>query len=96
MQRLLSYLLCLFLLVASLDRVPDPPVVQPHPDKAAAFCFTALHQVAADRDHAWFRVLFDPRSHARCFEKSLLAEHKPASLLAAYVIEASDSSPPTV
>jgi hypothetical protein len=38
MHRLLTKLLCALILFASLDRVPDPPVVKPNRDKASAVC----------------------------------------------------------
>jgi hypothetical protein len=38
MHRFVSGLLCALILFASLDRVPDPPVVKPNRDKASVVC----------------------------------------------------------
>ena len=44
-QRLLAYLLCVLIVIASVDRVPDPPVVKPHHDRAAVVCFAGQYHV---------------------------------------------------
>jgi hypothetical protein len=35
-QRILGCFLCVLILVAAIDRVPDPPVLKPHLDNASA------------------------------------------------------------
>ncbi len=93
--RLSSRLLCFFILLAALDRIPDPPVIQPHQDKAATFCCYNQHQVVADEDRVLDRVLFDPKWQVLSFEESLRSESKPPIQLVIYLSEISDSSPPS-
>ena len=46
----LAYLLCVLIVIATVDRVPDPPFLKPHHDKAAKLCFGGHHQPDSDRD----------------------------------------------
>ena len=90
---LYRWLLCALILIASVDRVPDPPVVKPHQDKAATLCFSS-HQLATDQNRTLDRVLFDPSRQVRFVDWSFLSESKPPLPCTTYRSQASDSSPP--
>jgi hypothetical protein len=47
----IAWLLCVLILSASLDRVADPPAVNPHGSDLKALCFH--HTVEAAVDRAW-------------------------------------------
>ena len=60
---LLANLLCVLIVIASVDRVPDPPVVKPHHDKAAKLCFGGQHRPAPDHNLIIEQALLHPLRH---------------------------------
>lgn len=91
---LLAYLLCALIVIASVDRVPDPPFVKPHHDKAAKLCFGGQHQSAPDRDLLFKQTLLDESPPAAAFAWNFPYESRPQLPLAACLHQACDSSPP--
>jgi hypothetical protein len=94
LQRFLSRLLCVLVLVSSVDRVPDPPGIKPHHDATIYLSLNSHHLPVANHDRGSDLVSFDRSGHARSFELSLLSDEKLLPLSAIYLDQASDSSPP--
>lgn len=93
-QRFLGLLLCLFTFMAAIDRVPDPPVVKPHRDKAAV-CLTAAHHIS-DHNCQPEQVQFSSSSQTRwSVVRYWLFQSKPQLPVAPDLTQASDSSPPS-
>jgi len=91
---LLAYLLCTLIVIASVDRVPDPPSVKPHHDKVAKLCFGGQHQSTPDRDLVFEQTFLDTSSQAPVFAWTITSENRPQLPLAACLRQACDSSPP--
>jgi hypothetical protein len=91
---LLAYLLCVLIVIASVDRVPDPPVVKPHHDRAAKLCFGDQHQAAPDRNLIVQQTLLHPVFLLPAFAWDIPCESRPRLRPAIFVHQASDSSPP--
>ena len=91
---LLAYLLCALIVIASVDRVPDPPFVKPHHDKAAKLCFGGQHQSAPDTDLVFKQTLLDASPPAPIFAWSVPCKNRPQLPLATCLRQACDSSPP--
>jgi hypothetical protein len=90
----LAYLLCVLIVIAAVDRVPDPPFVKPHPDKAAKLCCGGHFQFASDRDLVFEQTLLHALPQAPVFVWSVPCENRPQPLFAACLRQACDSSPP--
>ena len=91
---LLAYLLCALIVIASIDRVPDPPFVKPHHDKAAKLCFGGQHQSNPDSDLLLKQTLIHPSPQALVFAWSVPCENRSQVPFATCLRQACDSSPP--
>jgi hypothetical protein len=91
---LLAYLLCALIVIASVDRVPDPPFVKPHHDKVAKLCFDGAHQPAPDGDLVFEPALFHASPETRVFAWGISYDDGPQPPSATYFRQACDSSPP--
>ena len=91
---LLAYLLCVLIVVASVDRVPDPPVVKPHHDRAAKLCIGGPHQLAPDHNPLVERILLHPVFLLPGFAWDISCESTPQPRPAVFRFHASDTSPP--
>ena len=95
-QRLLAYLLCVLIVIASFDRVPDPPVVKPHHDRAAALCFGGQHHVTPDHNLFVQSTSLHWAFLEPAFSWDILGEFTPKLPTATFLYHASDSSPPVI
>lgn len=91
-------LLCILLLSATLDKTPDPPVVKPDRTKATAMCADAPHAASYSAKHQPMPTLQAVFSSLAClmpvFESSaILSPDLPCSKRFE-IWRASDSSPP--
>jgi hypothetical protein len=91
---LLAYLLCVLIVVASVDRVPDPPVLKPHHDRAAKLCLGGQHPPAPGRNFIAEQTAFHSTVVTLVFAWEIPAEPAPQLLPAIFRHHASDSSPP--
>lgn len=91
---LLAYLLCVLIVVASVDRVPDPPVVKPHHDTAAKLCFGGQHQFAPDHNPILEQTLLYPLFLLPGFAWDIPCKPSPQPRFAVFRFHASDTSPP--
>lgn len=89
-----AYLLCVLIVVASVDRVPDPPVLKPHHDRAAKLCLDSQHQAAPDLNLTVEQISFHPAFRMPAFAWDIHCEsrQRPRSVILRH--QASDSSPP--
>ena len=85
------WLICAFILVASFDRLPDPPAVKPHGRMAKVLNVSGHHERCFDKDRDWSLSVRPPESRFD-FETVLEAEH--LIHLSRLMLQASDSSPP--
>ena len=92
----LVYLLCVMILVASVDRVPDPPVVKPYQDAAAALHMSGEHQPNPDQQRNFEQVHFDMTSGALWFGWTDPSETKQPLPFIFRLNQAADSSPPAL
>jgi hypothetical protein len=91
---LLAYLLCVLIVVASVDRVPDPPVVKPHHDRAAKLCFGGQHQLAPDHNPIVEQTLLHPLFLLTGLAWDIPSEFTPQPRPVLFRFHASDTSPP--
>ncbi len=91
---LLAYLLCALIVIASVDRVPDPPSVKPHHDKAAKLCFGGQHQSAPDNDLVFEQTVLCTSPPASLIAWIVPGESRPEPPFALCLRQAGDSSPP--
>src|ERR1700704_2135656 len=91
---LLAYLLCALIMIASVDRVPDPPSVKPHHDKAAKLCFGGQHQSAPDKDIVFEQTLLYTAPQASLVAWIVPGEGGPRPPFPVCLHQACDSSPP--
>jgi len=91
---LLAYLLCVRIVVASVDRVPDPPVVKPHHDRAANLCFGGHPQLSPDHNPIVEQTLLHPVFLLPGFAGEIPSESTPQPRSAVFRFHASDTSPP--
>jgi hypothetical protein len=95
LKPLLAYLLCVLIVFASVDRVPDPPVLKPHHDKAAKLCFDGQHRLPSDHDSIIEQALLHPVFLRAGFTWDIPCEStsqpRPAVVFRYHV---SDTSPP--
>lgn len=90
-QQFLGSLLCALVLIASIDRVPDPPSLKPQHDTAISFGASCHHSPVADQGRS--SDLAPHQEEAQCFLwNALSAEKLLPSLIR--LDQASDSSPP--
>jgi hypothetical protein len=91
---LLAYLLCVLIVVASVDRVPDPPVVKPHHDRAAKLCFGGQHQLTPDHNPIVEQTLLHSVFLLPGFAWDIPCESTLQPRPAVFRFHASDTSPP--
>lgn len=91
---LLAYLLCVLIVVASVDRVPDPPVVKPHHDSVAKLCFGGQHQLASDHNPIVEQTVLYPLFLLPGLAWDVPYESTPQPRSAVFRFHASDTSPP--
>jgi hypothetical protein len=90
----LAYLLCVLIVIAAVDRVPDPPFLKPHHDKAATLCFGGHYQPDSDRDPAFEQTLLHALPEVPVFGWSVPCGNTPQPRFALCLRQACDSSPP--
>jgi hypothetical protein len=90
----LAYLLCVLIVIAAVDRVPDPPFLKPHHDQAAKLCFAGHQPADCDQARAFEQTLLHALSQVPAFGWSAPCENRPQPRLAACLRQACDSSPP--
>src|ERR1700761_5127372 len=94
LQWFLGCLLCVFILIAAVDRVPDPPVVKPHRGRAAAFSLDSAHHIA-DQNRKPDQDRFDLSCHMRSVDRNWIFQTTPGiPFVPDLTRRASDSSPP--
>lgn len=93
-QRLLSYLLCVLVLLSSFDRVPDPPSTQPQHSTATSLSFGTHHVWAVDQDRATGPVSWGAASPRGLLHGTLLSSDTLLLTFPIYLRSVSDSSPP--
>jgi hypothetical protein len=95
-QRILGCFLCILILVAAIDRVPDPPVLKPHLDNASALYLDAAQPFSPHQASVVAAQLFELRQPLRLHEVALLQDAQ--LVLSPYtdLQHAADSSPPNV
>lgn len=94
-QWLLTCLLCILILISSIDRVPDPPSIKPHHGPAISSNLGGYYLPAVSQDRGSDVVLRELFSaQARYFDLSLLSNDKLVVRSAVHLGNASDSSPP--
>lgn len=100
MHGLLIRLLCVCFLTAALDRVPDPPGVNPKEDRAAAVCahspLTWSKSGGSGHVRTWATALRNSplTSRSRCIALFAISQPKGGFTLRPDVRRAADSSPP--
>ena len=94
LKPLLAYLLCVLIVVASVDRVPDPPVVKPHHDRAAKLCIGGQQHLAPDHNPIAEQTLLHPVFLLPGFTWDIPGESTPRPRPAVFRFHASDTSPP--
>ena len=87
-------LLCAFILSASLDKLPDPPALQPGRGDAKAFCLDGHVEGSVDKDCECPRYASIPLPLVHWFDFAQVFETHPPVHHAMLVRQASDSSPP--
>ena len=92
---LLANLLCVLIVIASVDRVPDPPVLKPHHDKAAKLCFGGQHQPAPDHNLIIEQTLLHPLFLLPGFAWDIPCESTPRTRPAVFRLHVSGTSPPS-
>lgn len=92
-RRLATCLVCLFLLFASIDRVPDPPGVGPHNNAAASFAKSAAKFLPANQPYLALRTVVALSCHTTDVNAGFRAR-RPLLPLAFHVDQFADSSPP--
>lgn len=95
-QLLSAYLLCVLIVIASVDRVPDPPVVKPHHDRAAALCFGGQHHVTPDHNLFVHSTSLHWAFLEPAFTWDTPGQFTPKLPTATLLCHASDSSPPVI
>jgi len=93
-QQLLSCLVCLLILVASIDRVPDPPAVKRHHDAAVSLTTGTHHLPVVNQDLGSELFLSDLSGQARSFHSSFFLDQERLLPSAINLDQATDSSPP--
>jgi hypothetical protein len=93
-QQLLSCLLCVFILISSVDSIPDPPSIKPHYDAAISFKTGGHHLPMVNQDCVSDVASFHPFAQVRFFRLSLLSDDNLLLPAASHLHQASDSSPP--
>lgn len=93
-QRLLTYLLCILILISSVDRVPDPPSIKPHHGTAISSNLDGYYPPAAFQDPGSNVASWQLSRELRYFDLSSLSDDKLAVRPAVHLNSASDSSPP--
>ena len=88
------WLICAFILAASLDKVPDPPAVKPHGSAAKELRGSTHHEGSFEQDRNW--SLSVPASVMRWFDFGGVFEPEHPIRCARLVRQASDSSPPSL
>jgi hypothetical protein len=86
------WLICAFILTASLDQLPDPPAVKPHGSVAKELHINGHHQGFFDQDRNW--SVSAPAFVVRCFDFGRVVETDYPIQRARLVRQAADSSPP--
>ena len=76
--------------------VPDPPVVKPHHDRAAALCFGGQHHVTPDHNLFVQSTSLHWAFLEPAFSWDILGEFTPKLPTATFLYHASDSSPPVI
>lgn len=93
-RQFLNCLLCVLILIATLDRVPDPPSIKPHHDAAKVFSI-GNHQSPVVNHHSGSDALAsNVLRRAQSFFLSLLVVDELLLPSAFHLDQASDSSPP--
>jgi len=87
-------LLCAFILSASLDKLPDPPALQPDRSDAKPFCLGDHVRGSVDKDCECPRCASIPFSAVHWFDFAQVFETDPPVYPAILVRQGSDSSPP--
>ena len=95
-QLLSAYLLCVLIVIASVDRVPDPPVVKPHHDRAAVLCFGGQHHVTPDHNLFVQSTSLHWAFLEPAFTWDTPGQFTPKLPTATFLYHASDSSPPVI
>jgi hypothetical protein len=90
-RQLLGWLLCILILSAALDKVPDPPVIKPHRDKSGTVCLISPHQPI---DRGVSEVAPGPTPPLYRFDTSWQCESKRLLPAEPLLLQAADSSPP--
>jgi len=90
----LAYLLCVLIVIATVDRVPDPPFLKPHHDKAAKLCFGGHHQPDFDKDPKYEQTLLHALPQTLAFGWSVPRGNTPEPSFRVRLRQACDSSPP--
>jgi len=95
-QLLLAYLLCVLIVIASVDRVPDPPVLKPHHDTAAKLSFGCQHHVTPDHSLFVQQTSLHWAFLEPAFTWNIPGQFTPKLPTATFLYHASDSSPPVI
>jgi hypothetical protein len=93
-RRLLSFVLCLLILVSSVDRVPDPPSIKPQRGGAVSLAVDSHQSPIVDQDRGLGLVSLAVTGEPHFVDWSLLFAAKPLFRSPIYLRRASDSSPP--
>lgn len=95
LQRLLRCLLCLLVLSAAIDRLPDPPSIKTHVDFGNMLHFEGNHAAFGHTEGNFELTALNLCPGAHCFYVRRLSQHEKVPLRATvHLKQASDSSPP--
>src|SRR5579872_372468 len=87
-------LLCAFLLVAGLDKSPDPPAVDPQGTDAKTSCLGKYLEGPFILPHKWPRAISAPVFVVRWFDFARVFKTDHPACSTSLVRQAADSSPP--
>jgi len=94
LRTFVTRLLCAFILVASLDRAPDPPAVDPQGNRAKTLCLSKHLEGPFVLPRKWSRALSAPVFVVRWFDFARVFETDHAACSTCLMHQAADSSPP--
>jgi hypothetical protein len=94
LRLLFSCLLCVLILISSVDRIPDPPGIKPHHQANIAGNLDSKDQPSANQHRAFDLVSLSPVSQRFPFEFRRRSDDEPLLRSLIYLDQAADPSPP--
>src|SRR5437763_8508322 len=91
-----AWLLCLFMLVSALDRVPDPPVLSHHPPDTKTVCLSHSVQKSVDSNAKLYGSILADQLEPFWFTLRSISRAYSPGPRQAEVRQAADPSPPVL